>query len=1081
MSSTNDLSDIVAELQSVVNQKLKPSADLLERYVKLKEVIDLGNTKFLRSLQQFEEDNQTLVNQMVDALGMAKVEGETVVSRCRLTTQGALRLSVASPVSKITARRIQVGDGNGASYIITGAETALKRVVFEGVSSNPISDTNRPNILYFDVGIPATVGGFTIREVGLIDDFDQLFCVGVTTVLSKPDPAQDNGIVTHVRISLELPSINDVLKFNFQNPAFPHSVLGLRDVSDAHPLSSISGAKELRDELFQGVIYPTKPELAADIIGQNNIPVGTTHLRLNLSGGRTAIYAMQPPVSGQIISIKRYTNEPFAVVVEGNVEAILFNPMSKNATDLKNMAALSNVNKSLINVMNYFANSNQKMIPKQYLWEPTADVSEHDGVTAVAKAALQQWNGLASGLSGFMGWSGTGNGVFYNLSTFSKYKRVSDFIADGNDQTACNNGWKALSKVVQSGDVILVDGSFLAGQQGFELRINQKQGVMLTGGTIRKVAGAGEFPVWINECEDCMVNSVFFHGKDTVIPVWGSQGLYVRSSKRVIVNGCIFKDMGDGAIRYARNTSSNMEVAAFGIIIVNCVFKNCQQVTSNNTGASDVIFSNNIVDGHMTVKVTQRVNIVPGNTLIIGNVYKDADKYCEVQGGRNVYVMNNVGSAKQLLGAYPNANSYTGKHIIATDVAAINNRIELTSPDEGMIFYTEVRDNGDGTPIIQDGDITIRGNVFYTRERRTAYSIRLTHYTDLQSQCFQNLYIEDNEFQGEFRDLVTVGGDSGFELSKGEVIRVLGNKGGVFHTDWISIKSRIYNTGKRPKIYIQRNTDMDTHGTGLVTAFAYRDTPNGNQTIPEVFFFTDNDVIFRKGGIQWYDGARFAPAIKSVFTGNILHSKAGAEVNQLWLFAPEPNVQGFSTMVYKDNTHIIDEGVNIRPFYMNGTVSPAPNTKWKRLMVGNNNFSGGREPRCDNVGYRTSGLDFGLSNNNLDPIKLILSVYEANLNGVSGTWRWARIWSDGSCKIQGAWLNAASNSFNLYFGRTFETMLDLQITNLGNVGAPYVYARFGNYAVIRFNGGGNTWYSFTAEGLLGRVAIDSIRIQNMIY
>ncbi|MBF4395822.1 right-handed parallel beta-helix repeat-containing protein, partial [Vibrio anguillarum] len=100
-----------------------------------------------------------------------------------------------------------------------------------------------------------------------------------------------------------------------------------------------------------------------------------------------------------------------------------------------------------------------------------------------------------------------------------------------------------------------------------------------------------------------------------------------------------------------------LESRTDGVQLIGCVFEDCTQVTTNNTGAQSVIFSGCVLRRIGSVKFTQR-NLVKGKpSLLIGCLFDDVSKIIEVQGGGNVEIVNCSGTAEMLIAAYPNAST----------------------------------------------------------------------------------------------------------------------------------------------------------------------------------------------------------------------------------------------------------------------------------------------------------------------------------------------------------------------------------------------------------------------------------------
>ncbi|MEZ0576862.1 phage tail protein, partial [Halodesulfovibrio aestuarii] len=95
-----------------------------------------------------------------------------------------------------------VGDGNGLAVIPNKGMTALVNEVWRGEVAGVKVDSDDPNTFIFEFAIPADTGGFTIREVGLLDKSGKLFCVGNFPDTEKPVAV--NGSVRDLVVRLPL-------------------------------------------------------------------------------------------------------------------------------------------------------------------------------------------------------------------------------------------------------------------------------------------------------------------------------------------------------------------------------------------------------------------------------------------------------------------------------------------------------------------------------------------------------------------------------------------------------------------------------------------------------------------------------------------------------------------------------------------------------------------------------------------------------------------------------------------------------------------------------------------------------------
>ena len=87
---------------------------------------------------------------------------------------------------KVGLQHIALGDGNGAHYVPTQTQTALINEVWRGPVASVTIDPINENRIIVEGSILSTVGGFTIREIGIFDDQNQLIAIGQYPEKYKP-------------------------------------------------------------------------------------------------------------------------------------------------------------------------------------------------------------------------------------------------------------------------------------------------------------------------------------------------------------------------------------------------------------------------------------------------------------------------------------------------------------------------------------------------------------------------------------------------------------------------------------------------------------------------------------------------------------------------------------------------------------------------------------------------------------------------------------------------------------------------------------------------------------------------------
>ena len=99
---------------------------------------------------------------------------------------------------KVKITHIAVGDGGGGEVVPKESWTALTREVWRGeVSSYEIDPEREDGMRVYGI-IPASSGGFTIREMGVFDEAGDLIAVSSTAAMQKP--SVDSGMSMDMEI-----------------------------------------------------------------------------------------------------------------------------------------------------------------------------------------------------------------------------------------------------------------------------------------------------------------------------------------------------------------------------------------------------------------------------------------------------------------------------------------------------------------------------------------------------------------------------------------------------------------------------------------------------------------------------------------------------------------------------------------------------------------------------------------------------------------------------------------------------------------------------------------------------------------
>jgi phage-related tail fiber protein len=100
----------------------------------------------------------------------------------------------------INLTHMAVGDGNGNDVEPTESQTELVREVFRATINRVYQDPDTPERFTAELIVPATDGGFTLREVGVFDADGNLFAVGNLPATYKPEVSDGSYADTVVRV-----------------------------------------------------------------------------------------------------------------------------------------------------------------------------------------------------------------------------------------------------------------------------------------------------------------------------------------------------------------------------------------------------------------------------------------------------------------------------------------------------------------------------------------------------------------------------------------------------------------------------------------------------------------------------------------------------------------------------------------------------------------------------------------------------------------------------------------------------------------------------------------------------------------
>jgi hypothetical protein len=118
-----------------------------------------------------------------------------------ITDIGQARLAEAAATgSRLNIEKMAVGDGNGAVPVPTPAQTRLVNECYRARINSLSLDPKHPNRIIIEMTLPETVGGFWVRELGLVNDKGEFVVVANTPPSYKPLKEEGSGRTQLLRL-----------------------------------------------------------------------------------------------------------------------------------------------------------------------------------------------------------------------------------------------------------------------------------------------------------------------------------------------------------------------------------------------------------------------------------------------------------------------------------------------------------------------------------------------------------------------------------------------------------------------------------------------------------------------------------------------------------------------------------------------------------------------------------------------------------------------------------------------------------------------------------------------------------------
>ena len=168
-----------------------------------------------------------------------------------LTQIGKAQIANATSLgTKVNFTHFALGDGGGAYYNPTENQTQLVNEVWRGQIGQVVIDEENPNWIVLETVIPASVGGFNIREAGVFDENNNLLAIGKYPETYKPKLEDGSAKDLYIRMILEVANTSVVtLKVD------PGIILATKkdiDILSNRITKNTTNISDLQQELLQG-------------------------------------------------------------------------------------------------------------------------------------------------------------------------------------------------------------------------------------------------------------------------------------------------------------------------------------------------------------------------------------------------------------------------------------------------------------------------------------------------------------------------------------------------------------------------------------------------------------------------------------------------------------------------------------------------------------------------------------------------------------------------------------------------------------------------------------------------------------
>ena len=122
-----------------------------------------------------------------------------------LTTIGQASIANAIALNQtVSLTHMAVGDGNGVPTVPKESQTELVNEVYRAQINQLTTDLDNPNYLIAEMIVPTNIGGWSVREVGLFDENENLIAIAKFPETYKPKLEEGSGRDLVIRIILQV-------------------------------------------------------------------------------------------------------------------------------------------------------------------------------------------------------------------------------------------------------------------------------------------------------------------------------------------------------------------------------------------------------------------------------------------------------------------------------------------------------------------------------------------------------------------------------------------------------------------------------------------------------------------------------------------------------------------------------------------------------------------------------------------------------------------------------------------------------------------------------------------------------------